>query len=359
MTMSQLLKRTKKCCMKLLRKLSVNDDDSQEADGTKSRQSHRRTTIGKYRLQKSRIDGNELSPRSDYGAWSMASFDDDPTYEDVAMTKYRNYRHNLAKCFRRDAVSKKNLTNRRHIWPLSSFNDDEEIVFTENRIYIGLSDRNLKADSVDKVSKMTVEETICSNLESKLDEQQTSDFEDSLEQQFRGVVFEKVKYDKNKKYLHHSPSAGSNASTVSSTLNGVHFPPMEDNTSMSINFEQLSPRNERLDAHRHSEYDNWPEFLDDSGFGSENKCNFDTTWTWDDDDGESKHQKASWDTMEDNDPKTLDSWDVLKSKVFDTSDTCWCSRRTSLCTVETWLEDELFDNSFNEELERRCTLQER
>lgn len=165
-----------------------------------------------------------------------------------------------------------------------------------------------------------------------------------------------MKYDKNKKYLHQSPSIHSNASTVSSTLNGIHFPPMEENTSMSINFEQLSPRNERLNAQRRSEYDNWPEFPDDSGFGSENKCNFET---WDSSWGaEDARHSIPWDTDE-GDPKTLDSWDVLKSKVFDTSDTCWCSRRTSLCTVETWLEDEIFDNSFNEELERRCTLQER
>ncbi|XP_059613841.1 uncharacterized protein LOC132259985 isoform X2 [Phlebotomus argentipes] len=351
MTMSQLLKRTKKCCMKLLRKLSVNDDESQESDGQKSRYGQPRT-IGKYRLQKSRVDRCEMSPRSDYGAWSVASFDDDPSYENVAMAKYRNYRQNLAKCFRRDAVGKKNLTNRRHIWPTSSFNDDEEIVFTENRIYIGLSDRNLKpdeADVVDKVSKKTVEETICSNLEAKLEEKNQAD---NMTQN-PGLIFEKVKYNKDKKYLQHSPSVHSNASTVSSTLGG-HFPPMADNTSMSINFEQLSPRHERTDAQRRSEYDNWPDFPDDSGFGSETKCNFEWDASW----GDDAKRPTPWDA-EEADTKTLDSWDVLKSKVFDTSDTCWCSRRTSLCTVETWLEDEAFDNSFNEELERRCALQQR
>ncbi|XP_055690291.1 uncharacterized protein LOC129793860 [Lutzomyia longipalpis] len=356
MTMSQLLKRTKKCCMKLLRKLSVNDDEVEDVGGPKSRNSH--PSIGKYRLQKSRIDRGEMSPRSDYGAWSVASFDDDTTYGDLAVTKYRNYRHNLAKCFRRDAVGRKNLTNRRHIWPLSSFNDDEEIVFTENRIYIGLSERNLKPDAgdvVDKVNKKTVEETICSNLEEKLSEEK--DHEDvfqniELLEQNSGIVFEKVKYDRNKKYLHQSPSNQSNASTISSTLNGgIHFPPMDDNTSMSINFEQLSPRNELRGTHRRSEYDNWPDFPEDSGFGSENKCNFDA-WdpTW-------EAEARQWDGGDE--PKSLDSWDVLKSKVFDTSDTCWCSRRTSLCTVETWLEDEIFDNSFNEELERRCAVQGR
>uniref|UniRef100_A0A182NHX8 Uncharacterized protein n=1 Tax=Anopheles dirus TaxID=7168 RepID=A0A182NHX8_9DIPT len=48
----------------------------------------------------------------------------------------------------------------------------------------------------------------------------------------------------------------------------------------------------------------------------------------------------------------------LKQYEIDT-DVVWrstrcSSRRTSASTVETWIDDETFDNSFNEELERRC-----
>lgn len=69
----------------------------------------------------------------------------------------------------------------------------------------------------------------------------------------------------------------------------------------------------------------------------------------------------------------VDSWEVLKQKVFEPAEStitpsrivrdsdgrllgrrCSCnSMCTSLCTLETWVDDEIFDNNFNEELERR------
>ncbi|XP_049542116.1 uncharacterized protein LOC125955176 [Anopheles darlingi] len=59
-----------------------------------------------------------------------------------------------------------------------------------------------------------------------------------------------------------------------------------------------------------------------------------------------------------------DVWENLNNKHYEIdTDVVWrstrcSSRRTSASTVETWIDDETFDNSFNEELERRCaTLQ--
>lgn len=64
----------------------------------------------------------------------------------------------------------------------------------------------------------------------------------------------------------------------------------------------------------------------------------------------------------------LQSWEAIKEQVFEPAESgsrgtnvlarrCSCnSMCTSLCTVETWLDDETFDNSFNEELERRCGI---
>ncbi|XP_049291330.1 uncharacterized protein LOC125768125 [Anopheles funestus] len=55
-----------------------------------------------------------------------------------------------------------------------------------------------------------------------------------------------------------------------------------------------------------------------------------------------------------------DVWENLNSKHYEIdTDVVWrstrcSSRRTSASTVETWIDDETFDNSFNEELERRC-----
>uniref|UniRef100_A0A182QWI5 Uncharacterized protein n=1 Tax=Anopheles farauti TaxID=69004 RepID=A0A182QWI5_9DIPT len=55
-----------------------------------------------------------------------------------------------------------------------------------------------------------------------------------------------------------------------------------------------------------------------------------------------------------------DVWENLNSKQYEIdTDVVWrstrcSSRRTSASTVETWIDDETFDNSFNEELERRC-----
>ncbi|XP_058124292.1 uncharacterized protein LOC131282091 [Anopheles ziemanni] len=56
-----------------------------------------------------------------------------------------------------------------------------------------------------------------------------------------------------------------------------------------------------------------------------------------------------------------DVWENLNNKHYEIdTDVVWrstrcSSRRTSASTVETWIDDETFDNSFNEELERRCT----
>ncbi|XP_053676460.1 uncharacterized protein LOC128726666 [Anopheles nili] len=55
-----------------------------------------------------------------------------------------------------------------------------------------------------------------------------------------------------------------------------------------------------------------------------------------------------------------DVWENLNCKQYEIdTDVVWrstrcSSRRTSASTVETWIDDETFDNSFNEELERRC-----
>lgn len=246
---------------------------------------------------------------------------------------------------------------------------DEEIIFTENKIYISATERNLKqSKSYNKVHKKPFDVTsIGCNSSNNFNSISLSPIDGSGKCSGKlgfvyslcasePIVFEKVKYDKNKKYLQPpSPSNSSEHSTISYELNQY--------------FGNCSSRSTQ--TNRLSTYDN-----------------VDYEWVGDDENGNSSTNEHNLSMMKghqhnqtlnnDNNQnefylKNSDSWKFFNkqylhnNKFFDNHkiirnntihyETVSDSRRTSVSTCDTWIDDESFDNSFNEELERRCTAQ--
>lgn len=206
------------------------------------------------------------------------------------------------------------------------------------------------------------------------------------------IVFEKVKYDKNKKYLHDSPSTSSNLSKNSLNLDSLLMMNQQsqsctraasqydnlswDNIDNSINYYGHSADDYDEDGDMHINQMNYDKLYDQKMASSINYYN---PWgSCEDISGctdEFQYRPSYWDLIKRSTANTLrlnyegscDIWDNLQNKNYEidadsragnntaSNSGCWSSsRRTSISTVETWVEDEIFDNSFNEELERRC-----
>lgn len=253
----------------------------------------------------------------------------------------------------------------------SSIFVDEKIIFTENKIYISATERNLKqCKSNNKVDKKPFD-AISGNCSNNFNSMSSLPIDcngkcagklaidDSLcasEQ----IVFEKVKYDKNKIYLlPPSPSNSSEHSTISNELNQY----FGNNSSRSTPTKRLST------------YDNvdneWVNQEDENGNTSRNTNEFHLSMKG--------HQQQQTPINNDSQNefyfKNYDSWKFFNkqylqnSKFFDNHkiiknhtihyECVSDSRRTSVSTLDTWVDDESFDNSFNEELEKRCAAQVR
>lgn len=199
---------------------------------------------------------------------------------------------------------------------------------------------------------------------------------------FEDVVFEKVKFDRNKRYLRNgTTSSPSTASNLSHSGSGVAH---SVGSVLSVSFECDSehPLSQYAGVASKSE-----DFID-----SWRNYNVNSRWNkvaknpWDAEAQKSiespvmfSHDLPSWSQFIDESPASspvphrssanktypppyqvrTDIWQNLNNKNYEIdSDVFWrtsnSSRRTSASTVETWIEDEAFDNSFNEELERRC-----
>ncbi len=247
---------------------------------------------------------------------------------------------------------------------------DEEIIFTENKIYISATERNLKqCNSNNKVDKKPFD-AIGSNNSNSISSLASIDrngkcygklgFDDSMcasEQ----IIFEKVKYDANKKYLQPptSPSNSSEHSTISYELNQY----FGNCSSMS------TQTNNRLSTYDNVDYE-WVGSDDENRNSSSNANEQKFSMK-----GQQQKQTPSYDNQNEFYLKNSDSWKFFNkqylqnSKFFDNHniirnntihyETVSDSLRTSVSTLDTWVDDESFDNSFNEELEKRCTAQVR
>ncbi|KAL1376424.1 hypothetical protein pipiens_016902 [Culex pipiens pipiens] len=182
---------------------------------------------------------------------------------------------------------------------------------------------------------------------------------------YEDIVFEKVKFDHSKRYLRTgSPSTASNRS----------HPGVVQSADSILSINQLANKSDDF-------VDPWRNY---------NVSNANTRWNkvaknpWEieaqkvDSPTPTSPLRPSWNPFSEEEPEAIpppkvypppyqvrtDIWQNLNNKNYEIdSDVVWRtsssnSRRTSASTVETWIEDEVFDNSFNEELERRCaTLQ--
>ncbi|XP_053687151.1 uncharacterized protein LOC128736688 [Sabethes cyaneus] len=197
------------------------------------------------------------------------------------------------------------------------------------------------------------------------------------------IIFEKVKYDQSKRYLRNgttsSPSTASNRSqngsclahSVDSTLS-VSFECKFDHHLPQFGGEVVSKQDDFMDPWRNYnvssrwnkvskspwEYEaqkvDSPPAMSPLGPSSWNPFSEEPT-----EPSSTPPQLATSKTFPPPYQVRTDIWASLHNKNYEIdSDVVWrtsnSSRRTSASTVETWIEDEVFDNSFNEELERRC-----
>lgn len=265
----------------------------------------------------------------------------------------------------------------------------EDIVFTENQIYIGLKEMmNAQNSTATNRGQKLVDKTPF-NMVSNMDTQNqgtkknyAKTFHDSgLSEQ---ILFEKVKYDANKRYLQTSPASTNSASSrladVTEPLNYRSF--LYDRSShprtssMYINDERdttftqhwpshhpaagnsaIPPRvgarllqNEVPAHHSHNGNDSWQHaYENDNGYVQQNSIL---------DNHRNRIRSSSPALSPRSNPPTLDTllnnnYGSNGAYYYERASASF-SRRSSISTTETWVDDETFENSFNEELEKRC-----
>lgn len=238
---------------------------------------------------------------------------------------------------------------------------EDNVVFTDNRIYCGINENNINnMSNNNKVGKKRSFRTSATNYyhenlindnnnRHQGNEQKCSRklnfYESNRNHQATNVAeitFEKVNFDKNKKYMQTSP--------IPSTSSG--------NSSLLLEkYLSNSPLPHVLDQHHHQHH------------------HIPASLQYDEDDANGNFQAASDSNYRLHEQtRNFQSWldhkkqyTLYPKMLFD--DCCnkdiindpeihyeniSCSRRTSISTTETWIDDEMYDNSFNEELEKRC-----
>ncbi|XP_058830715.1 uncharacterized protein LOC131689544 [Topomyia yanbarensis] len=210
-------------------------------------------------------------------------------------------------------------------------------------------------------------------LSQPLPELDVSPFPDGTIDSYDDIVFEKVKYDRNKRYLRNgttsSPSTASNRSHNAESTLSASFDAKPDHHLSQ--FADVTSKSEDY-------VDPWKNYNVSSRWNKVAKNPWEFEAQRVESPAMSPLRQTSWNPFtevpaESSTPphqligKTYpppyqvrtDIWQNLNNKNYEIdSDVIWrtsnSSRRTSASTVETWIEDEVFDNSFNEELERRC-----
>lgn len=272
-----------------------------------------------------------------------------------------SYNGNLRNYFR---IQRNNEMMENHVLNNNFVVEDEEIIFTENKIYIGSNESNLNSMILNKVQKQSLNilrNDNHINLSSCLKENEKlcgkNHFDPESIHNYEEVIFEKVKYDRNKKYLIESPSTSSSIGKMSSIMNF-------DTNSTSINFDNLSNRpiseydNVPWIFQNHGNYDNLLYHLNKSP--NFKKCDHPLC-------GITKTSPIRIDENLNNSINNENPWNMLenhrnsldKNSEQEKEKWWWFNRRGSSSTLETWIDDESYDNSFNEELEKRCSGFER
>jgi hypothetical protein len=225
------------------------------------------------------------------------------------------------------------------------------------------------------------------------------------------IMFEKVQYDCNKRYFHDTPSTLSSPSRRSLSINNLDFTlaSAASVTNRRLSFDQ-NPHSTWQNANAVPDEDVFGEpmleFVDDGEddlhnpwendyrYHNMNKFKYEKikfkneqehAWEYSLDtsaissdstnNNSNRHQASTnyWGGFfsaaaasstnnqqihpYNTSTKTTDIWENFQNKAYEIDFENWqSSRRSSIDTVETWIEDEVFDNSFNEELERRVAV---
>ncbi|XP_055530586.1 uncharacterized protein LOC129721714 [Wyeomyia smithii] len=502
MTMSQLLKQTKKCCVKMIRKFSFSPSGSSSSpsglgsrglggtgsitSGGRSISLNNRATA-KYVLHKNCTPTRckvqpttpERVPASGAAGWTAGTEEDDspsgvrrrldlspkPELPDIPPTQNNysasrdgknlpkkrtnicsNKNVNLRKCFRmrkgfKEELSSEEMNNSSSVVS-SKLDKISKTLYNvagggsgvengENRLFGGVNANNVASltSEKSKISKplfLSGKHKKYNQIETQFGADEGADFEDDDDDEFVAceldgiregstaydggrlqfeiseplpelpvsplpggsgtgydeIIFEKVKYDHNKRYLRNgtsSPSTASNRSqngsclahSVDSTLSASFESGKFDHHLTQFGGEVISKNDDFMDP--------WRNYNLNSRWNKVSK----NPWEYEaqkvDSPVLSPVEHSSWNpfseepTQPSSTPPQLvtgktypppyqvrtDIWQSLNNKNYEIdSDVIWrtsnSSRRTSASTVETWIEDEVFDNSFNEELERRC-----
>lgn len=250
----------------------------------------------------------------------------------------------LRKCLQtikdKDIFQKHTENRRKH--PPTTF-EEEDIIFTENKIYIGITEHNLKqyqtSNKFEDKRPFTANyyrENLNNNGAYAKKCNRKLNFNEINDQPIRNhhnynndeILFEKVKYDKSKKYLQTSPSPSTSSGNSSLLLEQY----LDRNAAGS---NRPSPWRYNIYADKEDANGNYR--LQDNRYDS---------WL------DNKKQYILHPIQRHNDCHKMSIIDNHEIHYENVSN----SRRTSISTTETWIDDELYDNSFNEELEKRCTI---
>lgn len=218
--------------------------------------------------------------------------------------------------------------------------DEEEIVFTENRIYMGNNSDDSGNGSMTTGSMANERQQFYTKGSETHENTVNRSCASSPKFIEKEILFNKMKMSRSeRKSIPMSPLA--KTTTQRPSLRSVY----ETN---SMNSCDASPE------HRYSEYDN----LNEAFYRSHNcRTNDDTLSV-------TKNNESyieNWDFVRQN--SDLDSGSATMSpsqpignrRLYEIHyEAAVSSRRTSISTAETWIDDESFDNVFNEEMERRC-----
>lgn len=259
----------------------------------------------------------------------------------------------------------------------------EDIVFTDNQIYIGLKEMmNTQNSTATNRGHKLVDKTpfnMVSNIDMQnqgIQKNYSKTFHDSgLSEQ---ILFEKVKYDANKRYLQTSPVSTNSASsrvadlsdpssyrsflydTTSQPRTSTMYVNDEQDTSFSLHRQSqrestIAPANQprqgaRILQNEVTGSDVWQQAYDnDNSYVLQNSIL-------------DNHRNRIRSTSPAVIPQTnVPTLDAMMNNQYGSNGTYYyerasasISRRSSISTTETWVDDESFDNSFNEELEKRC-----
>lgn len=332
----------------ILRKLSFTDATSQPAQMVQ-RCSNRNRYVQQINRTPNRC---KIAPSPEHAA--IHAFQASPSNSMVfADYHHTNNNHprtklNLKKCFQ----AKGGKHNSNHVRasneadlslsPPSAHSSntycDEEIIFTENKIYVSMAERTTRP-------RRPTQQSPCENNATN------------------EIIFEKVKLNRRNEQAMVHPVAHTCAHSHPSA--GRQLCPFETSTDVSVNGSMHSTSlsydyGDGSPCKHLNEYENlnesfWQSHNTDCSVDNGNRTNERTAT-------EARSTYAeTWDFIGINRitpvpiPATANVNMVQnKYEIHYESAVSASSRRTSISTTETWIDDETFDNSFNEELEKRC-----